>query len=139
MAELKDLVGKHILSGIEVGMMEHEDSWGHWEKCNYIKFALDGVNYLAIEDSSDGYRSYMHDLEVSDTPCKIHLPNIEVVCRMQEDDNYERNDVLEFIDVLNGKKILAVGTANYDDYYPYCVLEYTPENMSCNEGRVSDA
>ena len=139
MAELKDLVGKHILSGIEVGSMEHDDLWGYREMCSYIKFALDGVNYLAIEDPSDGYRSYMYDLEVSDAPCKIHLPNIEVVCRMQEDNYCERNDVLEFIDVLNGKQILAVGTANYDDYYPYCVLEYTPENMSCNEGRASDA
>ena len=137
MAELKDLVGKHILSGIEVGIIERE-AWGYLEKCEYIKFTLDGVNYLAVEDPNDGYRSYMNDLEVSDTPCKIHLPNVEVVCQMREDNYYERNDVLEFVDVLNGKKILAVGTGNYDDYYPYCVLEYMPENMSCNEGRADN-
>lgn len=138
MAELMDLVGKHILSGIEVGSMEHKGYWGNTEIYAYIKFTLDGVNYLATEDPADGYRSYMNELETSDTPCKIRLPNIEVCCRMREDDEWMRNDVLEFLDVLNGKKILAVGTENYDDYYPYCVLEYTPENMSCNDGRVSD-
>lgn len=44
----------------------------------------------------------------------------------------EVDDILVFVDVKNGKEILKVGTGNTDDYYPYCVLEYTPENLSCN-------
>ena len=139
MNELENLVGKHILSGIEIGVMDCKSVWGELYHCNFIKFTLDGVNYLAMEDPADGYRSYMSGLEISDTPCKIRLPNIEVVCRMRSDGRWERNDVLEFIDILNGEIILAVGTANYDDYYPYCVLEYAPENMSCNEGRGDNA
>lgn len=57
------------------------------------------------------------------------------VCVRIAKDGGERNDILVFHDVMNGKEILAIGTGNFDDYYPYCVLEYTPENMFCNEGR----
>lgn len=132
--ELKDLVGKHILSGIEEGVLKKEWRWGE-ESCIYIKFTLDGVTYAAVEDPDDGYRSYMEELVVSEEPCKIKLPNIEVVCTMMEDEEYERHDVLQFIDVMSGAEILSVGTKNYDDYYPYCCLEYNPENMYCNMGK----
>lgn len=129
--ELKDLVGKHILSGVETGVLARK--YDFWEdECNYIKFTLDGVTYLAIENPDDGYRSYMNELEVSEEPCKIKLPNIEVVCTMMGDTKYESNDVLQFVDVLSGKEIMSVGTENYNDYYPYCHLEYHPENMYCN-------
>ena len=74
----------------------------------------------------------MEELEVSEEPCKFKLPNIEVVCTMMGDERYVRNDVLQFVDVLSGKEILSVGTENFDDYYPYCHLEYHPENMYCN-------
>lgn len=132
--ELNDLVGKHILSGIEVGVLTKKDYIGY-QSCNYMKFTLDGVTYAAVEDPEDGYRSYMEELVVSDEPCKIKLPNIEVVCSMMEDDVYENNDVLRFVDVMSGREILLVGTENWDDYYPVCRLEYHPENMHCNIGK----
>lgn len=31
--------------------------------------------------------------------------------------------------------ILEVGTANTDDYYPYYVANWNPENMHINEGK----
>jgi hypothetical protein len=136
MVELKDLTGKHILSGIEIGKVVREAWYGGTEEPNCVKFTLDGVTYMAVEDPSDGYRSYMEDLVVVEEPCKIRLPDVEVICHMKEDDRYERNDVLVFVDALNGKTILELGTANYDDYYPYCVMEYIPENMNCNATRV---
>ena len=135
--KLNDLVGKHILSGVEVGTLERK-AWFGIEQCNYIKFTLDGVTYIAIEDPDDGYRSYMEELEISEKPCKVKLPNIEVVCKMMEDSEYENNDVLQFIDILSGKEILSVGTENYDDYYPCCHLEYHPENMYCNREVTED-
>ena len=52
--------------------------------------------------------------------------------------DYENNDILVFVDFENGKEILEIGTGNYDDYYPYCVLNYYPENMSCNGGVVDE-
>lgn len=132
--ELHELVGKHIFSGIEIGKMAR-DTYFYTEHHAYVKFTLDGVTYMAEEDPDDGYRSYMNDLVVAEEPCKIKLPNVAVVCRMMQDRNWEKNNVLIFTDAENGKDILAIGTANYDDYYPYCVMEYMPENMSCNEGR----
>ena len=133
--ELSELAGKHVFSGIEFGVTDIEAWFGKIEKTNCVKFTLDGVTYMAVEDPEDGYRSRLEDLVVVDEPCKIRLPDIEVVCHMMEDDQWERNDVLVFVDALNGKTILELGTANWNDYYPYCVMEYTPENMSCNEGR----
>lgn len=129
--KLEELTGSHILKGIETGEITREDRWGELN-CNYIKFTLDETTYMAIEDPDDGYRSYMEELQTTEEPCRIKVPDIQVVCHMREDE-YEACDVLEFIDAMNGKKILAVGTANIDDYYPYCVMEYTPENMYCNE------
>ena len=134
--ELKELTGNHILKGIEVGIMSKDFGWGVQDDCNYIKFALDDATYLAIEDPDDGYRSYMAELEITEEPCKIKLPDISVTCHMRENDRYDEHDILVFIDSMSGKEILAVGTACVDDYYPYCVLEYYPENMHCNAGEV---
>jgi hypothetical protein len=133
--ELKDLVGKHTLYGIEVGEKEFETRWDGIEERCYVKFTLDGIHYLAVENPSDGYRSYMEDLQTTDDPCEIPLPNVEVVCHMEEDDEWDKNDILVFVDAANGKEILRIGTGKCDDYYPYCEMEYTPENMSCNERR----
>ena len=83
MAELKDLIGKHILSGVETGVLKRKRYWRE-EECAYVKFTLDGVTYLAIEDPDDGYRSYMEELEISEIPCKVNLPNIEVLCKMMD-------------------------------------------------------
>lgn len=133
--ELRELVGRHVLTGVETGITKVHRWRDNYEDCFHVKFTLDGITYLAVEDPDDGYRSYMEDLVVVEEPCKIRLPDIEVVCHMMEDYEYERNDVLVFVDALNGKTILELGTANWSDYYPYCVMDYTPENMSCNEGR----
>lgn len=130
--ELKDLVGSHILSGIEMGTIRR-NAYGYFEQCEFIKFTLDGVTYKAVENPDDGYRSYMDELETEDEPCKIKLPNIEVCCHMMGDCLYEKNDVLVFVDSKSGKEILKIGTQNTNDYYPYCILEYTPENMYVNQ------
>lgn len=133
--ELEKLTGKHILSGIELGQKEVRDSWGYTIG-NFVKFTLDGVTYIALENPDDGYRSYMEELEIVDEVCKTKLPDIEVVCSMRHDHTAhlgQDDDILSFVDANNGKEILAIGTANTNDYYPYCVFEYTPENMSCNE------
>jgi hypothetical protein len=131
--ELENLKGCHILKGIELGTREVD---GFWKKTNsnYIKFTLDDTTYLAVEDEADGYRSYMRELEIVDEKCKIKIPNIQVVCKMRKE-RYEDCDILEFIDLMNGEMILAIGTGNTNDYYPYCCFEYYPEKMACNEER----
>ncbi len=133
--ELKDLVGKHILQGIELGMEPNLSDWVYFEQRHFILFRLDGVTYKATEDPDDGYRSYMRELQiVEDVIPRVTLPDVEVVGCMHPDDKWEKFNVIEFNDAKNGKCVLAIGTGNTDDYYPYCVLEYTPENLACNEG-----
>lgn len=127
--ELKDLCGEHILRGIETGTLVKRDSWGS-EECQYVKFELDDCAYVAVENPSDGYRSYCEELVKEITPCKIKLPNIHVEASMESGNN---NNVLVLTDCNTNLIVLKVGTKDYDDYYPYCVMEWYPENLSCNK------
>ena len=131
--EIKDLVGKHTFQGIETGKAKHIDPyWESVEECNYIAFRLDNVTYRAYENESDGYRSFMEHIEIVEDIPKIKLPDVEVLCVYDED---ESNNVIHLLDTATGKKVLSVGTRNYDDYYPCCIMEYHPENLACNIGR----
>ena len=135
--KLENLKGQHILQGIEVGVMDIKNVWDEKESVNFVKFCLDGTTYLATEDPDDGYRSYMNELETVDEGCAVKLPDIRVFCKMRAYDRYG-SDILEFYDIESAKCILAVGTDCSDSYYPYCVLEYYPENMACNKGRAEE-
>ena len=132
---LEDLVGEHILSGVEVGRIELEECGG--EESNCIKFTLDGVTYLALEDPEDGYRSYLRELVIVDEACRIKLPNVQVRCEMWH--RCDEDKILVFTDVLNGERVLTIGTDYRDGWYPECIMEYRPEKMYCNmEGGVND-
>lgn len=125
--KLKDLVGIHCLSGVDLSVIN--DS-GY--DCNCVKFTLDGVTYCAVEDPDDGYRSYCGELVVSDSSCRFQFPALQVLCTMQFEGLWG-DDVLLFTDVITGKEVLAVGTEDLNDYYPVCVMRYTPENMAHNK------
>lgn len=133
--KLMDLVGTHVFSGIETRNREML-KWGRYEDCRYVKFILDGVTYMALEDPDDGYRSYMEELKVVDEPCKTKLPDIPVYCKYRSttEDNCAA-DLLDFYDGANDKCFLTIGTENTDDYYPYCVLRYRPEKLWVNDGK----
>lgn len=126
---LKNIIGTHIFYGIETGQCEKSFDFNGTELVNYVKFTLDGNNYVAYEDPYDGWRSWLAELEIVDTSCKYKVPDTEIVCKMEDN---SQNKVMEFIDVHNGKTFLRIGTRDYDDYYPMCILEYTPENLHYN-------
>lgn len=128
--EYKDLVGMHVLSGVEGGIRVEKDNWGDEEHCEYLKFELDGVTYLALEDPDDGYRSCCRDLVPVGEPCKTRFPGVQVLCRI--DDRPDRSSLM-LLDAENGELVLEVGTDYSDGYYPVCLLNYHPENMSCNK------
>lgn len=116
--ELRELVGPHLLSGVD--MTSSGDA-------NGIVFVLDGVAYQAMEDPSDGYRSYLGELSVVDADgVKNRFAAVPVLARMRDD------DVLEVLDGGSGDIVLAIGTENADDYYPWFVGDFTPEHMSVN-------
>lgn len=129
--ELSELKGKHIWSGIEVGQVNDDDAY---DAGQYIKFTLDGVTYLAIEDEDDGYRSYMRELQISSEPCNTPLPDILVRCEYE--DEIER-DILKIYEVASGNLILEMGTYNTDDCYPYCIMRYYPERLFINQKEAS--
>lgn len=133
--ELQDLIGKHILSGVDMSNKSIQTYGESFEDCEVINFVLDGKTYTAVENPEDGYRSCMSEIKESEELVSNMFIGQEVVGKMRDDDTYETNDVLELIDINTGKTILAVGTGNTDDYYPYFVAEFTPENMSVNSGK----
>lgn len=137
--ELKDLEGKHIFTGVELGTTKIINFWNKEQEVNYVKFELDGITYMAIEDPDDGYRSYMSDLQTEEVAPLIHkMQPIAVLCK-HKTEGYnafgwkEKDNLLEFIDIENGNVFLTIGTADIDDYYPLCVFDYVPENLSINK------
>ena len=54
---------------------------------------------------------------------------------MKDDSDWEKNDIIQFIDATTGKIVLEVGTDNTAYYYPYCVLHWSPENLAINAGK----
>lgn len=135
--ELKELTGKHFLSGVEMGTETFVGFWGREETRSFVKFTLDGVHYMATEDPDDGWRSYCQGLEIADMPPAVTFPPVEVIGAMMPDREewWETNDVLVLTDAITGKSVLEVGTANTNDYYPCCHFEYHPENMACNAAK----
>ena len=123
--KLKELKGKHTFTGVEFGTMK--DDW--LGEVNTVKFQLDGVTYVAIENPDDGYRSYMEDLRPCADKITNPIPETEVVCVHKATDS----DILEVIDAQNGETILRIGTEDIDNYYPVCIFEYSPENLHINK------
>lgn len=137
---LQSLVGEHMLDGvdestIQVKMWEWSDGM---EDANVIRFRLDGKVYTAVEDPSDGYRSMMKSLFVSEDTMKNTFPPVKVVGRYRDTYDYGgTSEILELIDAANGKVVLTVGTENSDDYYPWFKAEWRPANLAVNAGRSS--
>lgn len=130
LVELNELCGMHKLSGVDFGTTTYTNTWGETETADVIRFILDGVTYEAIEDPDDGYRSYMKELRTTDERVRYTFPSVDVLCSLSEEND---GDILCFRDVENGKTILEIGTDYTDGYYPYCVFNWMPERMACNE------
>ena len=130
--ELKDLVGKHVLTGVDMDNKSIQQYGDYFEDCEVINFVLDGKTYSAVEDPSDGYRSCMKEIIESVEPIKNTFPGQEILARMRDDSDYGKNEILDCIDVKTGKIVLSVGTESTDDYYPLFIGVFTPENMGIN-------
>ena len=128
--ELKDFVGKHMLSGVDMG--REGDA-------NYIVFRLDERAYMAIEDPEDGYRSHMNAIyEYENYKFKNTFEPQEVLCSYDDGGNNGRNDIIDFRDMKNGKVVLSVGTENTDDWYPSFVASWIPENLEINKPKYEN-
>ena len=131
--ELKELVGEHMLDAVDFSTEQFNIFGSRFEDCQVMRFRLDGVVYVAVEDPNDGYRSMMNDIYTSNEVVKNTFPPVKVVCRHRENGRSgDVDDILEIIDVVTGKTIVEVGTENTDDYYPCFVASFSPENLAHN-------
>lgn len=136
--ELKDLVGIHLLDGVDYGTEKYD-----WDEeptdAGYLRFRLDGVTYLALEDPNDGYCSSMRELKVDSRAPSYTFPPALVEGRYVDKESayysggeeYTQN-ILELYDVLTGELVLRVGT-HTDDYYPSFVSSWKPEGLAINQ------
>ena len=131
--ELKDFKGKYQLQGVDefTGTVK---TWGdNFEDCSAIRFKLDGIVYVAIEDPDDGYRSYLGELKIDEVDTKNPFTGVEVLASHRDQNSYgEVSDIIDFLDTTTGRVVLSVGTGNTDDYYPYFVAYFDPTAMSIN-------
>lgn len=133
--QLQDLTGEHYLSGVSFDSITSDElskisGYSAWEDAQRCTFILDDIAYQAIEDPSDGYRSSLEYLLICDKDLvKNTFEPIKVVGKLNTEAMYSTNDAIDFVDVRNGKTILTIGTFNADDYYPYYVAEWMPENI----------
>ena len=116
---LKELVGNHWLSGVDVNTYGNDGS---------ISFILDNIIYTVIEDPIDGYRSCIGEILIGKIEVKNTFKKVKVFCSI----NYDE-DMLTMIDVKTGKTIIEVGTEYSDSYYPSFVNYWKPDNLSLNK------
>lgn len=136
--ELDSLIGEHVLDGVDtyVEKIKQYDWRDDLTDASAIRFRLDGVIYIATENPDDGYRSTMERLIVQPgTEMTNTFPPVQVLAKKKANDTHSVNDTLELIDVVTGKVVMEVGTDNTDDYYPYFVSNFSPENMATNQPR----
>lgn len=121
--ELKDLIGKHLLSGVQ---------FGTYDESSTIDFILDDQIISVVEDSEDGYRSSMSDIILNreDIVITNKFSPVEVIGELDE-------DVVSFIDIITRKIVLSVGTDYTDSWYPCFIGEWVPENLCLNQNNNS--
>lgn len=124
-----------LLSGVDNAIEDRPTGyeWQPNEQVTVMYLVLDGVTYEATENPDDGYRSYMEDFRVSDHAVANTFVPEEVEVRADTGEGtYETNDLLLLVNPRTGREVVRVGTANTDDYYPCCVLEFDPTALEAN-------
>jgi hypothetical protein len=125
------------LTGCDYSTVQVTDRWNdsRLRNADGMSFTLDDVTYTAYEDDNDGYRSACEDVYVSDVRLTNTFPGVVVVGREYKNEgryHHSTDNIIELIDIQNGKTVIRFGTEDSDDYYPSCVLEFDPTAMSTN-------
>lgn len=134
--ELKDLVGLHYLSGVDRTTTQEWTKETPYEDAAVLNFILDEKTYSVVENPEDGYRSCLGQIYVTEDKIENTFEPIALFAHMRTEryDNHEpENIILDFYDVFNGKRVMSIGTENWDDWYPYFVADFEPRNFHVNE------
>ena len=122
--KFEDLIGLHKLSGVD-----RLDTTHKYGIAQVFRFVLDGKTYAATEDPDDGYRSSMDTFDVIEAKVADRFSPVKVMCTVDDNQNY----LLIMTDVKSQLEVLRVGTENTDDYYPWFVAEWLPQNLYVNQ------
>ena len=126
----KDLEGVYELSGVD-NSTQKLTIYGDDVECNTILFVLNDITYKAVENPDDGYRSFCEALKVCKNKVTNRFPSHKVVGKMKNGNC----EIIQFFDIKTNEVVLEIGTDNYDDYYPYCVMRWIPQNLAINIGK----
>lgn len=85
------------------------------------QFKLDKTVWEAIEDESDGYRSYLGSVERTNSTAIFFRTKIAEVILKYDGDYYTLEDISD------SHIWLTFGTDNSDGYYPIFVFQYQPK------------
>lgn len=133
LVDFDSLVGTHTLTGVDFDVIPRNEDAGMWDDANSMAFVLDGQVYVAVENPDDGYRSSLrHLIRVPDATVKNAFAPCTVNGVIRVNGQWSVCDIIDFFDVTTEKVVLSVGTDNTDDYYPSCVMQFTPEHMNLN-------
>lgn len=127
--------GKHFLSGVD--SVEFNVGWDGEDTVNGIILCIDGKNYGCFVNPDDGYRSYGSFFETEEAPKNTFSPQ-EVIVKNIHEDSQDDNGWPTIYDILvisNSEEdvILEVGTNHSDEYYPYGIFRWYPENLPINK------
>jgi hypothetical protein len=137
--KLEDLIGRHKLDAVDFSR-ESNSTYNEFsidEDCQVCRFRLDGVVYVAAEDPYDGYRSAMRELHIDEhaimknvfQPIDVLVTHINAISIDTAADILRINKLCTMPHSIKGGIILEVGTGNTEDYYPYFVARFNPENI----------
>lgn len=90
------------------------------------RFKIGAYVFEAIEDESDGWRSYLGSIEVAKDPSDIFFKD-QLAIVVIEDVETGNSSGYRFVDAHGGHEWLWIGTNNTDDYYPSFVFHYSPK------------
>ena len=94
-----------------------------------IKFFIES-NISCTDSNAFAYLTEPLELPNGTLGRQFIIPPIEVTISL---DGNRDNKILNFIDIVNGKTFLSIGTKHWNDYYPICIFDYEPENIHLNE------
>lgn len=117
----------HLLTGVDFGTEQNLN--GCWQDYgpNAMYVVIDGTTFAFIEDPSDGYRSSLSEVIVSNH--KVHNTFEPVLVQIKTNEN--QNYVYDI--VANGQIVVQGGTDYSDDWYPSYVAYFEARNLPQNQ------
>lgn len=92
---------------------------------NSFRLGID--TFDALEDESDGYRSYLRSIRRNKKNRLFFKTPLARVRVERRDGKFSDFEGYELVDTRDARVWLRIGTNTYDEWYPYFVFEYQPK------------